>query len=422
MKKILSMVAAVAILSSVASAELLKNFKHTGSLEVNAYNVNNADFNKNIDDKYGDVDTRLMLDMSFDLNDDASAVVSVVKNNRQWGTAQEDANTIQTNLVFEQAYLNLKGVMGMDHKLGRQYYGKEGDMVIYFGPQRWPYMPVMPVSALDAWVGTYKYNDWTFTGLLGKIPDIITDDATGTDATGTMEENLSMGKNLSGIDVKTKIDRFDLNAYYYNYSDNDNTTVGRLGVAGLRANWECMFLKDLNLRLEYDKNFGSDKSYAQYKGYAYKLNADYKMDLAGKMGFMAEYTYMSGQDTSTDNKVYTPINIDYRPGIIANGYGVNSAYVTAVGTGYKGMHFGANWTPSAMEKLNIAATYYNMKVAEKNTGMKDTLGNEIDLVATWKHSDNVSVKGYYAMFKPEKDNSGTDDAQTALGAAFVLKF
>ncbi|HOL62259.1 MAG TPA: hypothetical protein PK103_02705, partial [Elusimicrobiales bacterium] len=81
-----------------------------------------------------------------------------------------------------------------------------------------------------------------------------------------------------------------------------------------------------------------------------------------------------------------------------------------------------NWTPSAMEKLNIAATYYNMKVAEKNTGMKDTLGNEVDLVATWKHSDNLSLKGYYAMLKPEKDNAGTDDAYTALGAAFVLKF
>ncbi len=407
MKKILSMVAAVAILSSVASAELLKNFKHTGSLEVNAYNVNNADFDKNTDDKSGDVDTRLMLDMSFDLNDDASAVVSVVKNNRQWGTAQEDANTIQTNLVFEQAYLNLKGVMGMDHKLGRQYYGKEGDMVIYFGPQRWPYIPaVIPVSALDAWVGTYKYNDWTFTALLGKI----------TGATG------DMGRNISGIDVKTKINRFDLNAYYYYKVDNVASPADKLGVIGLRANWECMFLKDLNLAVEYDKNLGKDDTYAKYKGYAYKLNADYKMDLAGKIGFNAEYTYMSGEKAGADVKLYTPIKIDYRPGIIANGFGVPIAYTTAVGTGYKGIHLGANWTPSAMEKLNIAATYYNMKVAEKNLGMKDTLGNEVDLVATWKHSDNLSLKGYYAMLKPEKDNAGTDDAYTALGAAFVLKF
>ncbi len=406
MKKILSMVAAVAILSSVASAELLKNFKHTGSLEVNAYNVNNADFDKNTDDKSGDVDTRLMLDMSFDLNDDASAVVSVVKNNRQWGTAQEDANTIQTNLVFEQAYLNLKGVMGMDHKLGRQYYGKEGDMVIYFGPKGWPYPVKMPVSALDAWIGTYKYDNWTFTGLLGKI----------NRNTG------NMGENISGIDIKTKINRFDLNAYYYYKVDNTVAPADKLGLFGLRANWECMFLKDLNLAAEYDKNIGKDKTYAKYKGYAYKLNADYKIDLAGKLGFMAEYTYISGQDSSPDKKVYTPINIDYRPGIIANGFGVPVIYTTAVGTGYKGIHLGANWTPSAMEKLNIAATYYNMKVAEKNPGMKDTLGNEVDLVATWKHSNNLSIKGYYAMLKPEKDNTVTDDAYTALGAAFVLKF
>lgn len=403
MKKLLSMVAAVAILSSVASAELLKNFKHTGSLEVNAYNVNNADFNKNNDDKYGDVDTRLMLDMSFDLNDDASAVVSVVKNNRQWGTAQEDANTIQTNLVFEQAYLNLKGVMGMDHKLGRQYYGKEGDMVIYYGPKNWPYLVSMPVSAIDAWVGTYKYNDWTFTGLLGKI----------NGNTG------NMGENISGIDLKTKINRFDLNAYYYYKVDNTTApAANKLGLFGLRANWECTFLKGLNLGLEYDKNFGSNSSYTQYKGYAYKVNADYKMDLAGKMGFNAEYAYASGQDSSSDNTVYTAINSDYRPGIMMSGFGVALPFANS---GWKIINLGANWTPSAMEKLNIALNYYNAKEAEKKS-TSDTLGNEYDLVATWKHSDNLSIKGYYAMFTPDKDNTGTDDAYTALGAAFVVKF
>lgn len=416
MKKALALLVAVAFIYTNASAQLLKNFKYNGSLEVNAYNVNNADFDKNTGDKTSDVDTRLMLDISFDLNDDASAAVSVVKNNRQWGdttTTPENLNAIESNLFVEQAYLHLKGVLGMDHKLGRQYYGNPGDMVIYYGPKMWPYQVTMPVSALDAWTGVYKYNDWTFTGLLGKVNRAAN----------------NMGENISGIDVKTKIDRFNLNAYYYYKVDNTATRADKLGLAGIRANWECMFLKDLNLGAEYDWNSGSsNNNYKKYKGYAYKVNADYKMDLAGKLGLMAEYTYMSGQDTSADIKLYKPINIDYRPGIIANGYGLDTSYVgstgTRIGTGYKGMHFGANWTPSSMEKLNIAATYYNMKVAEKSTGMEDTLGNELDIVATWNHSDNVSVKGYYAMFTPEKKNvlGNTDDAQTMLGAAFVVKF
>jgi hypothetical protein len=93
MKKILAMVTAVAVVSSVASAQLIKNFKlHESMLEVNAYNINNADFDDNSGDKKGDVDTRLILNMSFDLNDDANVVVTLVKNNRQWGTGSERIN------------------------------------------------------------------------------------------------------------------------------------------------------------------------------------------------------------------------------------------------------------------------------------------------------------------------------------------
>lgn len=415
MKKTLTIIAAVAMLSQIASAQLLKNFKYNGSLEINGYNVNNIDFDKNSDDKVSDVDTRLMVDMSFDLSDDANAVVSIVKNNRQWGDNSENANAIQNNLFFEQAYINLKGVVGMDHKIGRQYYGNPGDMVIYYGPLYWPYDTGLTVSALDAWVGTYNYNDWIFTALLAK----------------EINGNLSSpdnDKNISGISVKGKISRWTINPYIY-YSNDKKTTPGvsdYLAVIGTKINWDCTFDENLKLGLEYNKNMGKDLTASptptKHKGFAYKINADYSMDLAGKLGLMAEYTFMSGQDSSSDDKVYRPINSDYRPGIIANGYGVDTTYVGAIGTGYKGLHFGANWTPSSLEKLNLALTYYNMKVAEKNPNMKDTIGNELDIVATWKHSDNIHVKGYYAMFKPEKDNTLTDDAQTMLGAAFVVKF
>jgi hypothetical protein len=56
---------------------------------------------------------------------------------------------------------------------------------------------------------------------------------------------------------------------------------------------------------------------------------------------------------------------------------------------------------------------------------EDTLGNEYDIVATWNHSDKISLKGYYAMFKPEKKNlkvTNPGDMETMLGGAFVIKF
>jgi len=424
MKKILAIVAAVAVVSSVASAQLLKNFKLDGSsLEINAYNLNNADFNKDNPDKTGDVDTRLILNMSFDLNEDANAVVTVVKNNRQWGTGPERINGnatadegILNNLYVEQAYINLKGVLGMDHKLGRQFYGNPGDLVIYYGPKMWPYQQgnVGDVDAIDAWVGMYNYKDWAFTGIMGK------------EAAGAGND---MGTNLSGIDIKKKIDRFNLNAYYYYRVDNTNTD--HLGLYGFRANWECKYLEGLNLGLEYDHNAGSDSNYNKYKGYAYKINAGYTTDkVAGKLGLNAEYAYLSGDNNNADKdyKTYTSIADDYRPGIIYGGNNwIDWNNYKYTGDGDKIMKLGLNWTPEKLNKLNLAFDYINFKAAEKETNMtEDTLGNEYDIVATWNHSDKVSLKGYYAMFKPEKKNlkgtNPTDDMETMLGAAFVVKF
>ncbi|MGC8867335.1 MAG: hypothetical protein ACP5PA_03885 [Elusimicrobiales bacterium] len=413
MKKTLILIAAVAFVSSVASAELLKNFHYKGSVEINAYNVNNTDFNKDADDKYGDVDTRLMLDMNFNFNDDVSGVVSVVKNNRQWGTASENLDTIKNNLFVEQAHLNLKGIMGMEHKVGRQYYGNPNDLVIYFGPYGWPYITQMPVSALDAWSGVYKYNNWTFTGLLGKIN----------------QQAGNMGENISGLDIKTKIEdyKLDFNAYYYYKVDNTVAPSDKLSLIGGRFNWDCSnYVKDLTISLEYDANRGSDNNRIPYRGYAHKGNVNYKLNLGGNLGLTGEYVYISGDDAGTNkDEEYYGINPDYRPGIILGSDIANWVYIGSIGNGYKGPILSANWTPEKLSKLNIAATYYNMKVVRENPlAKKSTIGNEYDIVATWNHSEDIAIKAYYAMFKPEKDNTlhNNDDVQTALGAAFIVKF
>ncbi|GAB4030497.1 MAG: hypothetical protein Fur0012_06520 [Elusimicrobiota bacterium] len=411
MKKIIAITAVMAFFGSVASAELLKNFKYDGSIEVNAYNTSNTfDYNKKADDKTGNVDSRVMINASFDLNNDASAFVSVVKNNRKYGDASEDANTIQSSLFFEQAYLNLKGVFGMDHKLGRQYYGKSGDLVVYFGPLMWPYDNGMIVNAIDGWTGWYKTGNWDIHAILATEVNSV--------AAPTNKD-----VRLSGINASTKIDRWNLNAYYYNENDKSSGKSNYLGVLGARANWECMFVKGLNLGLEYDMNMGKDTTVAvdnEHQGYAYKVNADYSMDIMGKLGLEAEYLFASGDEKPTDKKdeEYTSINGDYRPGII-NGGGFNT-YATGSGSVIYGL--GANWTPEKLNKLNVAAKYYDFSADKKVALTKKHEGAELDLVATWNHSENVSVKGYYAMFTPEKKNNTNDDAATMLGAAFNVKF
>ncbi|OGR45552.1 MAG: hypothetical protein A2X35_04170 [Elusimicrobia bacterium GWA2_61_42] len=424
MKKVIAMLALVALTGNIASAELLKNFKYDGKIDVNAYNANNADFNKKVSDKISDVDTRVQLNMGFDLNEDVNAVVSIVKLNREYGDAKENANTIQAQLVFEQAYLNLKNVFGLDHKLGRQYYGNAGDMVVYYGPMAWPfptkYAPTSP--AVDGWTGWYKFNglgrDWDLHAILAK------EDATNTAASAN-------DSDVSGINAKTTLMDISLNGYVYHKNDKKFVagTSNYLDVLGIKAKYAIPQVKNLNVAAEYAQNMGKDlnKPAAGYKhqGFAYKVNADYSMDFMGKLGFEGEYYFASGDEkNNTGDTEFTSINGDYRPGIISGGGFLTDVNFTTKGSGQVVYNVGANWTPSKLEKLNVAAKYYNFSADKKAGLVKKYYGSETDVVATWTHSANVDVKGYYAMVMPEKDNtvSTKDNAQTMMGAAFCVKF
>lgn len=424
MKKAMSVLALLALVGNVANAELLKNFKYDGKIEVNAYNIDNADFNKKLTDKKGFVDTRVMVNAGFDLNEDVNAVVTAVKENRQYGQNSENVsdgiggNGLLDNVYFEQAYLNLKGVIGIDHKLGRQFYGEAGDMVIYYGPRMWPYTSPMSLTAIDGWTGWYKTNglglDWDFNAIIAKQKQATAPNAGKDDI------------NVSGLNVKTSVKDVNLNAYVYQKNDN-NTNLGQndyLTLLGIRANYAIPQVKNLLVAAEYDMNMGQEtKTDMKHQGYAYKANVDYSMDLYGKLGVNAEYVFQSGDDkANTKDESFHAINSDYRPGIIMGG-GYETTLVYAAADGLVTYNVGANWTPSKLEKLNVAAKYYDFSADNnKNTFAKKHVGSELDVVATWMHSANVDVKGYYAMFMPEKKNVVKDDAETMMGAAFVVKF
>jgi hypothetical protein len=142
----------------------------------------------------------------------------------------------------------------------------------------------------------------------------------------------------------------------------------------------------------------------------------------GKLGLYFEYYHASGDGNGGDSKdeTFQAINSDYRPGII---YGGNYAGAfTGTSSGNNVMKLAAKWNPEKLEKLSVAAKMYDFSADEKGNRVKKHLGMETDLVATWTHSDMVSVKGYYAMFQPEKANLANDDAQTMMGAALMVKF
>ena len=408
MKKVIGMLALIALVGNIANAELLKNFKYDGKIEVNAYtNSNDADMNSDVNDKTSDVDTRVQLNASFDLNAEVGAYVSAVKKNRQYGDGSETvAAGTADGFAMEQAYLDLKGVLGFDHKVGRQYYGNEGDLVIFYGPTGWPYQPYLPVTGLDAYTGWYKYGKWDFNLVLGKtandnaVPNLADTDVTGVKAMYALREELNLA------------------AYYYQAKNYNLTNDQTLDVVGAKAMGKFM---GFDYAAELAKNYGNTGAAQNYTGMGFKANLAYGLDLAGKLDLTGEYVMGSGDKTSAGkDEDFTAINSDYRPGILF-GYGANNGIANLTA-----WNVGAKWMPSAIEKLSLGAKVFHFSPTEEPAGY-DTYGNELDVTAKWQHSEAVSLKAYVAYFMPDSDYSdtvfaGNDDANTLLGANLTVKF
>ncbi|MFA6317655.1 MAG: hypothetical protein WC943_09560 [Elusimicrobiota bacterium] len=208
MKKLLGSVLAIAMLvqPGVASAELLKNFKLSGNVDMQSQASRNVlDFvtrqdpkmndasgtlegaeRPTFNDRMNDAQFRVIVNMDWDILDDVHAKVTLGKNDRAWGTnggtAMSGLYATQTakqtvgvgggtnvlgQLFVEQAYVKIDKVFGhVDATVGRQYFGEAGDVIIYFGPRN---VYGQPVNALDAVrADIYGLPYVNITGIAGK--------------------------------------------------------------------------------------------------------------------------------------------------------------------------------------------------------------------------------------------------------------
>jgi hypothetical protein len=427
------MLAVVALVASVASAELLKNFKYDGKVEVNAYQTNNAnDFNSKVKDKDSDVETRVQLNTGFDLNEDVNAVVSAIKCNRQYGDQAtgngESIDNLTNQIKFNQAYMNLKGVLGIDHKLGRQYYGNEGDLVVYYGPNMYPYTAGLSVNSLDAWTGWYKTGKWDMHAVSGKLANTNNGVAADTD--------VNLNGFVAAYDLMTDL---KLGAYIYEKKSWQAAAATdlTLDVVGVKANGKFV---GFDYYAELAKNYGRNAvGPVNYAGTAFLANAKYGYDFMGKWTFMGEFAMGSGDNKTTDkkNKAFHSINSDYRPGAIMgrsmSGLGNSDPTAAVTDTGLTTWNVGAKWNPSKVEKLDLCAKYFYFAPTEtKKDAVKigyTSVGTELDFAANWKHSENVNVRATVAAFMPNKKYAAASalattkhDAVNYAGLDFIVKF
>ncbi|MBI5883419.1 MAG: hypothetical protein HZB91_09985 [Elusimicrobia bacterium] len=408
MKKLLGSVLAIAMLvqPGVASAELLKNFKLSGGVDLQTQasrnvldfvtrqdpKMNDAGGNltaaerPSFNDRANDAQFRILVSMDWDILDDVHAKVTIGKNDRAWGTAGTTAESplytgltakqtvgvggganILGQLDVEQAYLKIDKVFGFaDATVGRQYFGEQGDLIIYYGPQYNLYG--QPVNALDAArVDIFGLPYVNITGLAGKAVGTLQYTATNNGGSGADQD-------IRGFNVQLKdVENIGAEFFLYNrlthargalgYVNDDIAPAlnggGRndyLTVYGLRGKvnfggftGKVLFAKnnganravanvnwDKNQNGAYNANLdakgnptSATEQYitpsASYSGWAWTIDAEYKAEIEDIASF-TPWMHLgmgTGRNSLADakNQGFTSINSDYRPGTIYGRFG-----------------------------------------------------------------------------------------------------
>lgn len=453
--KLLGSTLALAMLfpAGQANAELLKNLKFSGQLDIQGVNAHNVeDFATRKDfaaalnqDRVSDTQTRVMISADWDLLDDVHSRVTLEKNNRRWGTPAatakgETLTVVQGAITVDEANVKIDKVFGvMDLTAGRQFFGNPGDLIVYYGPSDKPYYG-LPVSGIDAFRADIAGESLQLTALAG----YMNAHAAGLD-TGTNRED------LRGIILGVK-GQENIAANLYVWNKQTHRSDNAVGQAGSNANNgsknDNLYVGGLKAKVtagggwlgfEVAKNYGSHRvtgaaggeaASSNYVGWGCLGDLGIKAEIDGVGAFTpwGQFAYGSGRDNISENRNenFQTINSDYRPGAIygmfPQGAGVNlgGTYVFANDPAGNGLTnriisgAGLKITPAVANKLTFGMSYWRFWFAKmpQSHGVRGTLalhkeahgnrhiGDEIDVDATWAHSDNVSFTLGGGTFQP----------------------
>jgi len=417
MKKLIALIAILSLCSTFALSEI-KNIKIDGSLDVVSINLDNStDLTKTDKDTGANDDlinqtlSRLMLGLSADLTDKVSGKILVYKNNRLWGTAEENADDVLGQLNIANAYVTLEDVVldGLKLTVGRQFVGDPKDLLLYIGPLS-DYD--LNVSALDALKVEYGM-DLLSVGLVAGKEMETNSGNTDTDIMALMAAT----DKLVPAGVVALV--------YGNVVENDPVAdnVNNLQILGLDLKGYVPFVEGLSYKLLYAMNMGQVQKDVNYKGTGLVIGAGYEGDLeVGKINVKAEYASGSGDDTDTaDNESFISFGSDYRygevygKGLFGGNVGITNQTVVALEAGF---------APSVIldGKLNLGLGYYMFDLTKVPSGAEKNLGNEIDVKVKYSLTDNVGLCLTYGIFTPGKALGSDLDAANVLAMNLNVKF
>ncbi|MBI4396889.1 MAG: hypothetical protein HY548_07325 [Elusimicrobia bacterium] len=432
MKKFFALLAVLMFAGSVsgrAGILGLENITPDASLEILGQRANNeTDANDGAKDTRGNVITRLRVGLNAGITEGVRGRIEALRNSNtggavvQYGSGRPSSiAATEGAIAFQNAYIDIDGMLTLDKfRLGRQYGGRPGDLLVFFGPYN---DDALSVQALDALSVEKKIGPVKTMFATGKVRE----DDTAPGAAGVSETDaddvlgdVNAGWLVLGSDELIPNLRVPLEIGYYQASnqgavaESDNIN---LSIIDLRAGVDLME-EALKLGLEYAVNGGQDNNgptgaaKSDYKGNALLLKALYDNNDAGWGGHL-HYAMASGDDTGNDDKAFHDFSVagwavsDFRYGEIltnSNALGFGPGLDTgAGGPGISLFNLGGYFNLPVFENRLTATADLTMAEADKvPSGADDGIGTEFDLALHYFHSDSVRASIGYALASPEK--------------------
>ena len=409
-KLVIGIVAALAVSVAASSFAETQNVKVSGELRMRGYQL--IDWKVVGDDgsvtkkTYGWFATRALVDIEADLTDNVMVGVEL-EGLGTWGEALYSSQMVDEDwsVDLKQAYAKFSELYytPLTVKVGRQYLGGLGTFMVTDAEKEYTF---------DAIRATLDFYPWTIEGIYAKLQD-----------TGVIDEDY----DFYMVNGRYEAEIFAVEAFLM-YLKEESTDAKPV-IVGLLGSVSPM--QALDLHAEVDIERGDANSTQDLEAWALELGGSYIFDAAWEPAVSLRYVYGSGDDNPTDGK---------------NKNFVEGAEYEYLGYAYSPVRsnihiINASLSILPMENLTLIADYYHYIQAETvaqtmgdilqdnggymplTNGTSDKLGNEIDLIAEYDYSEDVSTQLYVAWFLPgDAYNSPADETVVEIRGEILVSF
>ena len=362
--------------------------------------------------------TQTRLGVSADLTDNVAASI-LLANERDWGVTPST-----NNVTLQSSYITIKEMLysPLTVKIGKMPLSLADKLVIgdgSIGNNGFLASDYQDDKSFDAIVGILDYDPLTL--VLGTIKLTEAPQSTTDDVDGYIVDGIYKFED----DMNTVLDAYLINLHYntpVTTSGPDGTSTRATDVNVLAAVLTAEPIEFLSAKLaialqrgDYTKNVAVSRN---LDAMAIDLFLDYAIDNDYSPTIGLKYVYRSGEESSDsgDYEGWLPMLEDQCNGIIAD-----------PNTNISAIALTASAVPA--DRLTVGAEYWMYNLAESQaavanvTSTSDEAGTELDLMARYAYTEDVSMGVEIAWFFPGNYFvSGNDKTAQQIMLELGVKF